>query len=81
MRTTLNLDEDVLDLARSVAEKSGKPFKVVVNHALRLGLDEVEEVTKKKPYRTHSHKMKLRRQYSLDNIQELLAEIEGEDFR
>jgi predicted transcriptional regulator len=36
MRTTLTLDDDVADRTRALAHKLRKPFKAVVNEALRL---------------------------------------------
>jgi hypothetical protein len=80
MRTTLPLDEDVLEKARAVAHQMRVPFKTVVNEALRLGLNEVERPAKQRPYRMTSHAMGLREGYSLDNIQEVLAQAEGENF-
>lgn len=38
MRTTLTLDEDVARRLHAEARRTGKPFKVVVNEYLRLGL-------------------------------------------
>jgi len=81
MRTTITLDEDVLDNARILKEKLGIPFKAVINKALRIGLGKVEEPTRQCPYRTESHAMGLQEGYDLDNIQELLAQAEGEGFR
>ena len=81
MRTTLTLDEDVAQKTRDLAKRMKKPFKTVVNEALRLGLDQVEKPLKRKKYRTDPHPMGLRDGYDLDNIQELLAQVEGEDFR
>jgi len=81
MRTTLSIDDDVLERARAVAAKLGTPFKTVVNAALRAGLDEVEKPAKQRPYKTKGRKMGLRQGRNLDNIQELLAQIEGEDSR
>jgi hypothetical protein len=81
MRTTLALDEDVLEKARAVAGNLRVPFKTVVNEALRVGLKEVEKPAKQRPYRMVPHAMGLRKGYSLDNISELLAQVEGEDFR
>ena len=81
MRTTLSLDVDVLDRARAVAAKRRTPFRVVVNEALRAGLDVVERPAKRRPYRTPSRAMGARRGFELDNIQELLAQIDGEDAR
>ncbi len=81
MRTTLSIDDDVIDRARAVAAKLHRPFRAIVNEALRAGLDKVEQPTKQLPYKTEPHAMGLRFGRNLDNIQELLAQIEGEDSR
>ena len=81
MRTTLSIDDDVLERARAVAAKLRTPFKAVVNEALRAGLDHVEKPAKHRPYKTKPHAMGLKPGRNLDNIQELLAQIEGEDSR
>lgn len=81
MRTTLNLDDDVLDRAKTVASRINKPFRQVVNEALRTGLKAVEEPLRSRPYRTRPHKMGLKAGRNLDNIQALLSQIEGEDHR
>ena len=49
MRTTLTLDPDVSAKARRGAAKLGKPFKEVVNSALRIGLDEMLKPAAAKP--------------------------------
>lgn len=81
MRTTLTIDDDVLDKARSVAARRHAPFRLVVNEALRAGLQAAEKSAESRPYQTHPHKLGLKAGRSLDNIQELLAQIEGEDHR
>jgi hypothetical protein len=81
MRTTLSLDEDVLQKARAAATRLQVPFRIVVNEALRAGLREVEKPAKQRPYKTVGHDMGLRPGLSVDNVQELLAHIEGETFR
>jgi len=81
MRTTLIIDDDVLDRARSVAARLHAPFRRVVNEALRAGLETVEGPARSRPYRTNPHKLGLRGGKSLDNIHELLAQLEGEDHR
>ena len=43
MRITLILDDDVLDKAKAVAEKRQAPFRSIVNEALRVGLQVIEE--------------------------------------
>jgi len=60
MRTTLTLDPDVAAKARKGAARLGKPFKDVVNHALRIGLDEVLTPPTAKRYRTQPRPLGLR---------------------
>jgi len=81
MRTTLSIDDDVMERARAVAAKLRTPFRAVVNEALRAGLEHVEQPAKQRPYKTEPHAMGLRSGRNIDNIQELLAQIEGEDSR
>lgn len=81
MRTTLNLDDDVLDSARALVKKVKKPLKTIINEALRTGLKGIKTPPKKILYVTHPHKMRLKKGVSLDHIPELLAQTEGEDFR
>ncbi|MHB8521583.1 MAG: DUF2191 domain-containing protein [Limisphaerales bacterium] len=79
MRTTLTLDPDVAAMAKKGAAKLRKPFKEVINAALRAGLDAVLAPPPAKPYRTQPRPLGLRRGLSYDNISELLARAEGED--
>ncbi len=81
MRTTLIIDDDVLDRARAIAAKQSKPFRTVVNEALREGLKHVEKPAKQRPFKTKAVAMGVRQGINIDNIQELLAQTEGEDFR
>lgn len=81
MRITVSLDEDVLEKARLTASQLRVPFKTVVNQALRLGLSKVGKPARQQRYQTIPHAMGLRNGYSLDNIQELLTQAEGHDFR
>ena len=81
MRTTLVIDDDVLDQARALASKKRLPFRTVVNEALRAGLSIAEAPARQKKYRTTPRPMGLRPGRNLDNIQDLLAQIEGESSR
>ena len=78
MRTTLTLDPDVAAKARKGAAKLGKPFKEIINSALRRGLDEILKAPAAKSYRTQPKPMGLRPGFNYDNIAELLAQAEGE---
>ena len=79
MRTTITIDDDVLERARGIAAKLRTPFKTVINEALRAGLDHVEQPAEQRQYKTQPHAMGLKAGRNIDNIQELLAQIEGED--
>ena len=81
MRTTITIDNDVLERARAISAELGTPFKTVINEALRAGLDHVKQPAKRRPYKTKPHAMGLKAGRNIDNIQELLAQIEGEDSR
>ena len=81
MRTTINLDEDVLQKGRELAAKLNKPFRAVINEALRRGLLDVEKPTRHRRYQTKARPLDVRPGINLDNIHELLARIEGEDHR
>jgi len=81
MRTTLTIDRDVLEQARAVSAKCKIPLKTVINEALRAGLKEVEKPALQRDYITIPHSMGLKQGRNLDNIQELLAQVEGEDAR
>jgi hypothetical protein len=79
MRTTLTLDPDIAAKAKKGAAKLRKPFKEVINAALRVGLDEILAPPSAKQYRTKPRPLGLRHGFSYDNISELLARAEGED--
>lgn len=81
MRTTLNLDEDVLDSAQVLVKKIKKPLKAVINEALRIGLKEIKTPPREIAYVTPSRKLGLKKGIVIDQIQDLLSRIEGEAFR
>lgn len=77
MRTTLTLDPDVAAKAKKGAARLGKPFKHVINAALRIGLDEVLKPPVAKLYRTKPRPLGLQQGLSYDNVADLLARAEG----
>lgn len=48
MRTTLTLDDDLAMMLKQKAEETGRPFRDVVNSAIRDGLD-VEAIPQRLP--------------------------------
>ncbi len=79
MRTTLTLDPDIAAKAREGAARLHKPFKEVINAALRVGRDTLLTPPAAKPYRTKPRPLGLRQGFSYDNISELIAAAEGDD--
>lgn len=80
MRTTITLDRDVAQAAKAASARLGKPFKQVVNQAMRIGFEQMTKA-KAKPFRTKPFNTKLRPGISIDNIGELLAQVDGEDYK
>lgn len=79
-RTTLTLEDDVVSRLREEARQSGRPFKAVVNDALRAGL--APDASRKRPlFRIKSRPMGLRPGIELDDISGLLERIEGPEHR
>lgn len=78
MRTTLTLDDDVAAKLKAEARRAGRPFREVVNEALRLGLSNRDKPRAKKPFKVGTRDMgELRPGLSLDNIAELIEQVEG----
>jgi hypothetical protein len=81
MRTTITLDPDVSAKARKGAALLGQPFKQIINQALRIGLDEVLKPKRGRKYVTEARPLGLRAGLSYDNVGELLAQAEGENYQ
>jgi hypothetical protein len=81
MRTTITLEPDVARRAKAATTRLKRPFKQVINEALRAGFDELERAPRRKPFRTKPKAMRMRPGVNLDNIAELFAQAEGEDYK
>ena len=81
MRTTLTLDDDVAEHAKELSKTLDRPVKEIINQALRVGLESVGKPGAKKHYKTIPKLHGLRAGLNLDNIQELITQIEGEEAR
>jgi hypothetical protein len=78
VRTTLTLDEDVAAKLRSLARRSGRAFREVVNDVLRRGLARPPESRGRAPFRVVARDLGARRPgVSLDNVAELIERVEG----
>jgi hypothetical protein len=82
VRTTLTLDDDVAAMLKRVAKSRKARFKDTVNEALRRGLQSLTRPAEKPaPYRLRPWNLGGSRVGSLDNIEEVLSRVEGEDHR
>jgi hypothetical protein len=82
MRTTLTLDDDVAALLQRVQAKRKAGLKEVVNDALRSGLIAMSAPPeKRRPFRTKLLINGPRSIPNIDNIAEVLAAAEGENFK
>jgi hypothetical protein len=78
VRTTLTLDEDVAARLKSVARRTGRTFRDVVNDALRRGLARAPSDPSREPFRVKTRDLgRLKPGLNLDNIGELLEQVEG----
>lgn len=82
MRTTLTLDADVAARLKAAVRASRRPFKTVVNDALRSGLEALDHPpAARAPFRTTGFDLGPSLIGSLDNVEEVLSRIEGEAHR
>ena len=77
MRTTLTLDDDVAAKLAAETRRSGRPFRAVVNEALRVGLENPDRGQRQKGFKVRTSPMGLRPGISIDNIGALIEELEG----
>ena len=79
MRTTLTLDDDVAALLSRAVKRRGGAFKDTVNVALRLGLEAMARPSPRARYRVTPFNLGGSLVGSLDNVEEVLSRVEGED--
>lgn len=79
MRTTLTLDDDVAAVLKRIAANEKGSFKGLVNRVLRLGLGTLTAPQpQRQPFRTTGFDLGPSLVGSLDNVEEVLARVEGE---
>jgi len=81
MRTTITLDDDVALMLGKLQKTEQKPFKQIVNEVLRSGLVKKKSEGQEKPhYSTPELDAGMCKYPDLDNVAEILAVAEGEDY-
>jgi hypothetical protein len=83
IRTTVTLDEDVLESARSFSRQRGIPFRQALNELVRRGAhSELEaEAAAAHPFRVEPQHMGFHAGLNYDDVSELLEHLEGPTHR
>ena len=78
MRTTLTLDDDVAAKLKAEARRLGRPFRDIVNEALRRGLVARTGPATREPFKIEPRDLgSVRPGLSLDNVADLIEQVEG----
>ena len=81
MRTTLTIDDNIARQLKEIVHRSGKPFKTVVNEALRAGIEKRRIADVTKPYRVKPVAMgNVQNPYNLDKALQLADHLEDEEI-
>jgi hypothetical protein len=81
MRTTLTLDDDVAIELERLKVQLHTSFKEVVNNILRAGLRTTKSIPNTTEKRTRPVSLGTLRLTNVDNVAEVLAILEGEDYK
>ena len=82
MRTTLTIEPDVAVVLKRLRKSRDASLKDLVNEALRRGLKDMTAPAKpRKPFRTKAVDLGRPLLPNIDNIAEVLAYAEGEDYK
>lgn len=82
MRTTLTLDDDVAAKLKAESQRTGRPFRDIVNDTLRRGLANRRAAASRHPFTVIARDLgNLRPGLSLDNVAELIEQVEGPSHR
>ena len=77
MRTTITLDDDVINKLNAEMRRSGKSFKETVNEFLRVGLAVRRELKNADQFKVRARALGVVPGLNYDNIGELLEQLEG----
>lgn len=82
MRTTLTIDDDVAAILERLRKMRDARLKDLINEALRRGLSDMDARPKRrKPFRTPTMDLGRPLIENMDNIAEVIAIAEGEDYK
>lgn len=79
MRTTLSIDDEVMDRLKREAKRARMSFKAAVNQALRLGIDRMRPPARRRPFRQRVFPMGYPPGSQLDKALQLAALLDDEE--
>ena len=79
MRTTLTLEPEVAARLKSEVRRTGRPFKTVVNEALKRGLGLMGKPTRPPRFEVRPHAFGFRPGVDLDRLNQVADELDAED--
>lgn len=79
MRTTINMDDDLLRELRQKAHETGGPFKEAINKTLRAGLRSPAKKKASKPYKCKSHSLGYPPKADINRALDLTEHLESEE--
>jgi hypothetical protein len=77
IRTTVTLDDDVIEGVREKSRSLGKPFRETLNDLLRTGLSAQQRLPDRRSFRVKPQPMGLRPGLSYDDVEALIEYGEG----
>ena len=81
MRTTLTIDDDVAVQLERLRQDQQVSLREIVNRALREGLVALQDPRPSTPFVTRTVDLGTPRFSNVDDVQEILAAVEGDDYR
>jgi hypothetical protein len=79
MRTTLTIDDELMDRLKREAKRAKVSFKTAVNRALRLGIDRMQPPPSRRAFRQRTFRMGYPPGSRLDKALHLAALLEDEE--
>ena len=78
MRTTVDIDQDLLDKVRRRAEAEGLSFREALNQVIHRGL--AKEQPQREAYVLPTHNFGFDPSINIDKIRDYLADLDDEEF-
>jgi len=81
VRTTVTLDDDVIERVRAESKSRGTSFRETLNELLRIGLVTRASQAESKPFRVKAHHSGFRPGLNYDCTEALIEYAEGPEHR